>query len=30
VSWLRMNPTRVVTHYQIASLLGKAYWRQQM
>jgi hypothetical protein len=25
VSWLRMNPTRVVTHYQIASLLGKAY-----
>jgi hypothetical protein len=24
-SWLRMNPTRVVTHYQIAGLLGKAY-----
>jgi hypothetical protein len=23
--WLSMNPARVVTHYQIASLLGKAY-----
>jgi hypothetical protein len=24
-SWLRMNPSGVVTHYQIADLLGKAY-----
>jgi hypothetical protein len=23
--WLRMNPTRVSTHYQTASLLGKEY-----
>jgi hypothetical protein len=29
-SWLRMNPTRVLTHCETAGLLGKAYLKAQV